>query len=40
MKVTKSTNYKRREMKQLDMVYLMKVALHVKDMNDIQKTLK
>ncbi|GAB1222397.1 hypothetical protein ENUP19_0107G0006 [Entamoeba nuttalli] len=23
-------------MKQLDMVYLMKVALHVKDMNDIQ----
>ncbi|EMH74826.1 hypothetical protein EHI8A_118260 [Entamoeba histolytica HM-1:IMSS-B] len=36
MEVAKSLNHKRREMKQLETVYLMKVVLHVKDMNDIQ----
>ncbi|EMH78022.1 hypothetical protein EHI8A_238630 [Entamoeba histolytica HM-1:IMSS-B] len=36
MKITKSRNYKRREMKQLDTVYLMKVIPHIRDMKDIQ----
>ncbi|EDR26387.1 hypothetical protein, conserved [Entamoeba dispar SAW760] len=36
MEDSRSSNYKIGEMKQLDMVYLMKVALHVFDMNDIQ----